>query len=90
MSFSETVEFIRSVGFPMAVAGFLLWRLDDTMRKLVRSFQSLAEHLRLTREADIKELKSTVEEVGARVIREVDHNVRGALGAYAVRHRSDA
>jgi hypothetical protein len=89
VSLMELLEYVKSVGFPMAVAGFLLWRLDDTLRKLVRGFQQMAEQLRETRENDIRDLKGTVEEVGHRVIREVDHNMRGVLSNISLRSRGE-
>lgn len=45
----EFTKLISTVGFPIAVTAFLLWRLDTTMRELrdaVRDLIGQLEHLR--------------------------------------------
>lgn len=40
----EVGEFISTVGFPVAVAGFLLWRLNGKMDRLTNAIYSLLKH----------------------------------------------
>lgn len=35
------VEAVKTLGFPAAVAGFVLWRVDKTLRELTRELRDL-------------------------------------------------
>lgn len=45
MDFIEAAKFIKDVGFPVAVAGFVLWRVDKTLRELVAELRAF--HVRM-------------------------------------------
>lgn len=42
MSLAEVGDFIGSVGFPIAVAAWLLWRIDPLLRRLLAALELLA------------------------------------------------
>lgn len=76
-------EFIRSFGFPAAVAGFVLWRLDRRLEDLIVEMRAD----RATRVAVIEALEKLITVTGDRVIRDVDHNLRAALGHAIIQRR---
>ena len=39
----EIAEFIQAVGFPVAVAGFLLWRMNGKLDRLTRAIEALRQ-----------------------------------------------
>lgn len=43
MSVPEVVEVVKSVGFPIAVAGFVLWKLNGKMERVALALEKL-EH----------------------------------------------
>lgn len=77
------MEFVKNFGFPVAVAGFVLLRLDKTLRDLVLEMRADRE----TRLAAIEALEKLVSSTGDRVIRDVDHNLRAAVAHVAITRR---
>jgi hypothetical protein len=74
---SEWLDFTKTVGVPTGIAFFVLWRLDRRLADLVSATRDLVVRLK------------PMEDQAAHIIREVDHNMRGALATYAIRRRDD-
>jgi len=55
----DVVAFIRDVGFPIAVAGFLLWRVDRRLQELDRAITRLADQIELLFDLMPKGVKSS-------------------------------
>lgn len=77
------VDFAKNFGFPALVAGFVLFRIDKTLRELVVEMR-LDRELRMTAIATLEKLVSAT---GDRVIRDVDHNLRAAIAHGIVQRR---
>lgn len=46
MSETEILKFIRELGFPAAVAFFVLWRLDRTLHEILVELSKLRDEVR--------------------------------------------
>ena len=84
MDFETVTKFIKEVGFPIAVAAFLLWRFDKRLGELITEIRAFHVQIGsvITKTGD---LEKHVSEEADRMIREVDHNIRGAIGHLTVR-----
>ena len=84
MEFETAVKFIKDVGFPIAVSVFLLWRFDRRLGELITEIRNFHVQIGavITKTGD---LEKHVSEEADRMIREVDHNIRGAIGHLTVR-----
>lgn len=80
---NEAFEFIKSVGVPAGIAFFVLYRLDERFKELVAEFREFRKDVRDSM-ANVDSLEKHMDEMGAKVVRDVDHNIRGLLGNYAV------
>ena len=70
MDFPAIAEFIKQVGFPAAIAIFVLWRLDKRLGDLVtelRAFHTLMGNVM----SSTSDLTKHVSNEGTRIIREV-------------------
>ena len=78
MSGHEIMEFVKTFGFPGAVAFFVLWRLDARLGKISEGFADLVAEIRVANQyaAGIKEHMT---QVGQDVVREVDKNTRAVV-----------
>ena len=81
MDFAPIATFIKEVGFPAGIAVFVLWRLDRSLREMVAELRAFRESTVVS----ATDLEQHVTQQGDRIIREVDHNVRGAIGHLSVR-----
>lgn len=43
MEFKEIISFVRDLGFPAAVALFVLWRLDNRLKELVDRLYTMVQ-----------------------------------------------
>ena len=75
---AETLEFIKTVGVPAAIAFFVLWRLDRRLGDLVGAITSFHADLKDAFE-NVVTLRQDIKETGDRVIRETEHNFRTAV-----------
>ena len=81
MDFETVTKFIKEVGFPIAVAAFLLWRFDRRLGELITEIRAFHVQIGsvITKTSDLE--KHVSGEID-RVIREVGHDIRGALGNF--------
>ena len=70
MDLSAIADFIKQVGFPAAIAIFVLWRLDRRLGDLVTELRAF--HLRMTDVlTSTTQLSKHVSDESTRVVREV-------------------
>lgn len=69
------VDLITRVGFPSAVAAFVLWRMENTLRDLIIEIRAFREVMI----SSTTSLEKHISERADFVVREVDHNLRAAL-----------
>lgn len=75
---TESLEFIKAVGVPAAIAFFVLWRLDRRLGDLVSALTSFHADLKDSL-GDVASLREDIKETGDRIIRETDHNFRNVV-----------
>ena len=76
---TEWFEFIKNVGFPMAIAVFVLWRLDATLRKLVDEVRGFGAALSAGRKESVEDIHEKISDTADRIVVKVDQNMRDAI-----------
>lgn len=80
MTAAEIIDLIKNVGFPIAVAGFLLWRIEPLLKDLIAAVRDLSDHP----EKMAEHLKPLFKEQTDAMVRDMGHDTRGALGPVMV------
>lgn len=75
MTLPEIADFIKTVGFPVAVAGFVLWRLDRRLGDLVTATRDLSDP-----DKTAARLRPLFQEHTRDIVADVGHDTRGAVG----------
>ena len=76
MTLAEIADLIKTVGFPIAVAAFVLVRLDKRLADVVKALEALNDP-----EKTAARLKPLLTEHRDDIVSEVDHRLRGVIHA---------
>ena len=88
MTAAEIVEIIKTVGFPIAVAAFVLIRLDKRLAEVVRALEALKDAVRAVENepgATPSRLRPLLDEQRKEIVAEVNQDMRAAMSAFARR-----
>lgn len=74
MTAAEIIDLVKNVGFPIAVAGFVLWRLEPRLDKLIEAVRDVSDP-----DKTLVRLRPLFDEQRKEIVADVAHDVRAAL-----------
>ena len=78
-------DLIGKVGVPAAMLGYILWRIEPRLDRLIAAVQEVSDP-----DKTAARFKAPLDEQARHIIHEVDHNTRGAIAHLSYRRDNGA